>query len=95
MRFYTLPPQTVEWPYLLVNMRKWKELWKRSFEHAILDSGVEIFKYNPDFKDYPKSLLFRYSQKVNNPVFRNVFGIDGLPKPPKPAPAKIPRRWRD
>lgn len=64
MRFYTLPPRTVEWPYLLVNMRIWKELWRRKFKHAILDSGVEVFKTRPHLKDYPKSLLFRYAQRA-------------------------------
>jgi len=64
MRFYTLPPRHIEWPYLLVNMRIWKELWRRKFKHAILDSGVEVFKHNPHLKDYPKSFLFRYAQRA-------------------------------
>ena len=64
IRFYTLPPRSIEYPFLLVNIRNWKELRKRRFKHAILDSGVEIFKSNPNLKDYPKSVLWRYSQKA-------------------------------
>lgn len=63
-RFYSLPPRNVQYPYLLVNMHNWKELWKRSFEHAILDCGVEIFKKHKNLKDYPKSFLWRYTQRA-------------------------------
>lgn len=57
MRFYTTPPKTIEHPYLMVNPRTRKILYKRSFDHAILDCGVEYFAHNPEVTDYPKSLL--------------------------------------
>jgi len=63
MRWYSLPPRSLPYPFLLVNMRHWKELRKRKFQHAILDSGVEIFK-DKQLRDYPKSFLFRYAQKA-------------------------------
>jgi len=71
MRFYTLPPRGVEWPYLLVNPRNYKELFKRKFEHAILDSGVLIF-LDPKIKDYPKWFIKKYPQKAKG--LTEVFG---------------------
>jgi len=57
IRFYTFPPKRVYYPYLLVNPRNYKALFKKRFEHAILDCGVEFFKHNPDVKDYPRSFI--------------------------------------
>jgi len=65
IRFYTLPPRKVEWPYLLVNPKNYKELFKRNFKHAILDSGVEIFK-DPKIRDYSKSFLRSWKYKARN-----------------------------
>lgn len=59
MRFYTLPPSGIEWPYLLVNPRNYKQLYKRKWEKAILDCGVEIFS-NPNTFDYSKVFLYRW-----------------------------------
>jgi len=56
-RFYTLPPSGCDWPYLLVNPNNYRVLYRRRFEHAILDCGVEAFKFNPHLKDYPRSFL--------------------------------------
>lgn len=64
LRFYSLPPRQIQYPYLLVNMWHWRELEKRKFEHAILDSGVEVFKTRKHLKDYPPSFLQRYSQRA-------------------------------
>jgi hypothetical protein len=41
MRFYTLPD--VDYPYLLVNRKNYRILFKRNFKHAIVDSGVMDF----------------------------------------------------
>ena len=71
IRFYTLPPSGVEWPYLLVNPRNYKELFRRSFSHAILDSGVLIF-VDPEIKDYPCWFLKEYPFKAR--ILTNVFG---------------------
>jgi hypothetical protein len=57
MIFYTLPPKDIEWDYLLVNPKNYKELFERIFKHAILDSGVMIFHENPNLKDYPKNFI--------------------------------------
>jgi len=57
IRFYTLPPRGVEWPYLLVNCRNYRELFKRRFEHAILDTGVELFFDKLRLRGYPKWFL--------------------------------------
>ena len=57
IRFYTLPPRGVEWPYLLVNCRNYRELFRRRFEHAILDTGVELFFNRLRLKGYPEWFL--------------------------------------
>ena len=57
LRFYTLPPADISWPYLLVNPGNYKILFKRRFKHAILDCGVEYFTRNPKAKDYPNKFL--------------------------------------
>jgi len=71
MRFFTLPPCEVFWPYILVNANnpshgmKYLRRWGRGVETVILDSGVEIFR-NPEVKDYPlghiKHMLITYHQ---------------------------------
>ena len=71
MRFYTLPPNGCEWNYLLVNPRTYKELFKRKFEHAILDSGVEIFK-NKNLTEYPKSFLRKWKYQAQH--LTEIFG---------------------
>jgi hypothetical protein len=64
MRFYSLPPPQVEYPYLLVNMGNWRTLGRRRFKHAILDSGVEIFRSRRWLRDYPMEVLWRYRQRA-------------------------------
>lgn len=54
IRLYSLPPTGVHWDYLLVNPKNYRELYRRTFEHAILDCGVSFFQKNPDAKDYPE-----------------------------------------
>jgi len=65
MRFYTTPPNGVQYPYLLVNPRTRKTLRRREFEHAIADSGVLIF-HDPKVKDYPPYFLkeWEYHAKI-------------------------------
>jgi len=57
-RFYTYPEPFHRWPYLLVPFHLWRTLLRRDFEHAIVDSGVEIFAHGA--KDYPKGFYERY-----------------------------------
>jgi len=59
VRFYTLPPSGINYPYLLVNPRTYKILFKTRFEHAILDCGVETFRFN-DLRDYPPAFLKKW-----------------------------------
>jgi len=65
LRFYTLPPKGVEWPWLFVNPKQKNELKRRNFAHAILDPGVGIFRVNPGLKDYPPQFLhyWKYEAK--------------------------------
>ena len=58
-RFYTLPePFNHGHPYLLVPFHMIKRLLRRTFKHAIVDSGVEIFAHGA--QDYPKGFHLRY-----------------------------------
>jgi hypothetical protein len=63
MRFFTLPPIGVYWPYVLINANKpekglrYLKRWGR-VEAVIVDSGVSIFR-DPSVKDYPPSHLER------------------------------------
>jgi len=62
MRFYTFPPDGIEYPFLLVNPRNYKALFRRKFEHAILDCGVVVFEHNPGLTDYPRNFLERWKR---------------------------------
>lgn len=64
LRFYTLPPRCIKYPYLFVNMRNSKELYKREFEHAICDCGVYYFHMNPELDEYPRGYLSQYGAKA-------------------------------
>ncbi len=63
MRFFTLPPSGVYWPYVLINANRperglrYLRRWGR-VEAVIVDSGVEIFR-DPSVRDYPPSHLER------------------------------------
>jgi hypothetical protein len=56
MRFYTLPPRQIQYPYLLVNPKNCRELRVREWEHAIVDCGVELFR-NREAREYPPGFL--------------------------------------
>jgi hypothetical protein len=58
-RFYTNPKRLIKYPYVMVHMRQRKELFKISFEHAIVDSGVMIF-VKENIKEYPSLFMKRY-----------------------------------
>jgi len=60
-RFYTLPD--VDYPFLLVNRKNYRVLFKRKFTHAIIDSGVSDF-HNKNVKDYPASFLRNWTWKA-------------------------------
>ena len=62
IRFYTLPPSGVDWPYILINANNPCLSYIRKHKHAIksviVDSGIEIFR-NAEVKDYPKGYIYR------------------------------------
>lgn len=72
LRFYTLPPNDVYYPFLLVNRKNYRCLFKRKFEHAILDSGVMDFA-RKDVADYPKGFLNRWINEARQlqKIFNN------------------------
>jgi hypothetical protein len=72
IRFYTLPPSGVDWPYLLVNPNNYRALFRCKFKHAILDCGVEAFKKNLNLKGYPKSFLENWKWKAKQ--LTEIFG---------------------
>jgi len=76
IRYYTLPPKGVDYPWLFVNMRKYKLLFHYDFEHAIVDSGVEYFFDKLRAKDYPKSYLVWYKHKARE--LSQIFGEDRI-----------------
>jgi len=56
--FFTLPPSTIDYPYILINANKPETGIRYIVQHrgiievVIIDSGIEIFR-NPSIKDYP------------------------------------------
>lgn len=62
-RFYTLPPEEIYYPWLLVNRKNYRVLFKRAFEHAIIDSGIMDFA-KKEVTDYPQSFLNTWSWKA-------------------------------
>ncbi len=76
IRYYTLPPKGIDYPWLFVNMRKYKLLFHYSFEHAIVDSGVEYFFNHLRVKDYPRSYLAWYKHKSKE--LSKIFGEDRI-----------------
>ena len=60
VRFYTLPPLKIDYPYLFVTFRQRGELFKRRFDHAIMDSNVGLFFFHMKLSDYPPKFLERY-----------------------------------
>lgn len=63
MRFYSLP-ENKTYPFLLVNRKNYKELFRRKFDHAIVDSGVMEF-IRKEIKEYPESFLDTLNRKVS------------------------------
>jgi len=57
VKFFTLPPIEVPYPYVLLNARNpaidYVIKYRGFIREVIIDSGVEIFR-NPSVKDYPK-----------------------------------------
>ena len=62
IRFYTLPPSDVNWPYILINANNpalsYIRKHRKAIKSVIIDSGIEIFR-NPKVKDYPKGHIYR------------------------------------
>ena len=62
IRFYTLPPSDVDWPYILINANNpalnYIRRHRKAIKSVIIDSGIEIFR-NPEVKDYPKGHIYK------------------------------------
>jgi len=62
IRFYTLPPSDVDWPYILINANNpalgYIRKHRKAIKSVIVDSGIEIFR-NPEVKDYPKGHIYK------------------------------------
>jgi len=69
IRFYSLPDSP--YPYLLVNRKNYRILFKRRFKHAIIDSGVMDFVHE-DVKEYPHGFLKEWKYKAR--LLTDVFG---------------------
>jgi hypothetical protein len=94
VRFYTLPPSTVDYPYLFVTFKQRGELFKRRFEHAIMDSNVGLFFLHMGLHDYPNGFLGEYmhvarvlSEAFNGRIFVTIpdypadYLVNGKPTP--------------
>jgi len=57
-----LPPLNIYHPFLVVHTDNYKELFKRKFEHAILD--IRISRFRLENVDYPRSFLIWYKHKA-------------------------------
>ena len=65
VKFFTLPPDKIPYPYILVNANRpnVRYIWlnKDFIEMVIIDSGVEMFR-NPSVKDYPPRWFDRIAE---------------------------------
>ena len=58
VKFFTLPPDRMDYPYILINANhpenglRYVASHRSSIEAVIIDSGIEIFR-NPSIKEYP------------------------------------------
>jgi len=61
-KFFTLPPQSISHPFIIINANKpnysYLKKHKQAIQEVIIDSGIEIFR-NPKVKDYPPFHLFK------------------------------------
>jgi len=68
IRFYTTPPTTVQYPYVLINAANPQIGYVRKhgkvIQSIIIDSGIEIFR-NPFVKDYPSGHVYRMVKLYN------------------------------
>jgi len=71
VRFYTNPRGLVEYPYVMLHMGRYEELFRMRFDHAIVDSGVMIFAKR-GVRDYPAWFMKTYARKAR--VLTEVFG---------------------
>ena len=73
MRFYTLPPKQIPYPYVLINAVRPKVdylvRYREFLDSVIIDSGVEMFR-DPAVKDYPPNWFDRLAM-----LFKRVTSI--------------------
>jgi len=76
--FFTLPPDTVDYPYVLVNANRPENGIRYIMNHrkaikaVIIDSGIEIFR-DPNVKDYPGGSFEAIKRQVR--LYRRVRAI--------------------
>jgi hypothetical protein len=62
MKFFTLPPKEIGYPFVIVNARNPNYSYfkknKDNVEEVIIDSGIEIFR-DPNVKDYPDGWVWK------------------------------------
>ena len=59
IKLFTLPPRSINYPFLLVHTDNYRELYTRKFDLAIIDIQVHRFvKHN----DYPVDFIRRYTK---------------------------------
>ena len=75
VRFYTLPPNEIPYPFILINANKPSLHYiikhRRFIESVIIDSGVEIFR-DPSIKDYPPNHFMKLAS-----LYKRVKSIAG------------------
>jgi hypothetical protein len=73
VRFYTLPPTGIRYPYVLLNMHNWKNESRRiglkdlkndGFKHVLIDCAVDKWFFIERRKDYPKDFLENYAKQA-------------------------------
>jgi len=57
IKLFTLPPRSINYPYILVHTDNYRELYTRKFDLAIIDIQVHRFRNYPD---YPSDFIKRY-----------------------------------
>ena len=66
--FFTLPPQNIDYPYILINLNSFYEGYRyiknhfKNIKKVIIDSSIEIFR-NPLIKDYPIDIEYKLTRQ--------------------------------
>jgi len=61
MRFYTIVPEGIEWPWHFYTYYRMEGIYRRRYKHAILDPGVGLLFHHRKLKEYPKHFIENYA----------------------------------